>query len=356
MDLRKLRKALQRLWAVLYSATGRLAASYLAVIMVMSLTYSYVLYSTSAHELGRMPPRDLYEQQVESGDTSTGEMAGGVAARPRFDEFLRERAEEGRRVLLQRLIVINLLTLAGGAWLSYYLARRTLQPIEANVEAQVQFVSDASHELRTPLTTLQTTNEVALRNAKLSTAQAREVLRQNIDEVGKLQELTDGLLKLARQDTEALPMEQVSLQRVAGDAMNRIVAPAQAKDIAVEDKVRDIAVKAHAASLTQAVVVLLDNAIKYSRPHSTIVVEGGRRGKHAYIRVVDEGPGIRPSDLPRIFERFYRADQSRSSQHVNGHGIGLSLAKKIAGQHGGTVDVASEVGKGSKFTISLPLG
>jgi len=272
-----------------------------------------------------------------------------------FGDYFERRAAEGRRSITHRLVVLNLTTLVAGGGLSYYLARRTLKPIEDNMEAQSQFVSDASHELRTPLTTLQTSNEVALRNKKLTLDESKALIEQNIDEVAKLQALTDGLLTLARPDSGQIIVDTVSLQDVAGDAMNRVISQAQARAITIDDAVGQVTVLANRQTLAQAVVVLLDNAIKYSPEGSTIYLEGGKRAKRAYVSVCDEGPGIRPYDLRRIFDRFYRADQSRSTQHVWGNGIGLSLAKKLVEQQGGEIRATSTVGKGSIFTIILPL-
>ena len=335
------------------SSNGRLAASYLSVIMSMSLGYSLVLYITSAHALQRqVPPPGVMQQyrgemSVEGGDVI-------VTPQP-INSFFQERIDEGRRELVHRLILLNLVTLVAGGGLSYYLARRSLRPIEQNMDAQSQFVSDASHELRTPLTTLQTSNEVALRNPKLTLGQSKELITQNIEEIAKLQALTDGLLTLARPESGQLTVGPVALQDVAGDAMNRVIAQAQARKIAIEDTVKPVIVAANRQSLAQTLVVLLDNAIKYGPADSTIHIGGGKRGKRAFIAVCDEGPGIRPYDVRRIFDRFYRADQSRSTQHVPGHGIGLSLAKKLVEQQDGEIRVASTVGKGSIFTISLPL-
>jgi len=331
------------------TSTARLSLSYLAIIMLMSIGFSIVFYNASSHELGR-PPRDDSSQSADP----TG-FGPRYARDPQFDEFLQQRAEEGRQALRNRLIVLNLAALAAGCALSYYLARRTLQPIEANMEAQAQFVSDASHELRTPLTALQTTNEVALRKPKLSAAEARDLLEHNVAEVAKLQSLTDGLLKLARQDNQPVSHSPVSLQEVTGDAMNTIIHQAQAKDIAIEDNVPPMLVSGDQPSLSQAVVILLDNAVKYSPQGSTVHLSASQQGKYALLAVRDAGQGISAKDLPHIFDRFYRADQSRNKQTVDGYGIGLSMAKKIIDQHHGEIIASSVEGKGSAFTLKLPL-
>src|SRR5207245_715219 len=109
------------------------------------------------------------------------------------------------------------------------------------------------------------------------------------------------------------------------------------------------------AALTQALVTLLDNAIKYSPAKSTIHVYAAAHGKYALINVRDEGSGIAPENLPHIFDRFYRADASRNKQQHDGFGIGLALAKKITEQHHGEIIAASTPGKGSTFALKLPL-
>jgi two-component system sensor histidine kinase CiaH len=338
----------------LRSATGQLTLSYLAIIMLMSIGFSVVFYNTSSHALGRQLPRpETFGAQRDGRPQDLSDDVAGFG--PGMSAFLAQRIAEGRRELLTRLIMLNILALIAGAGLSYYLARRTLEPIEENMEAQSQFVSDASHELRTPLTTLQTTNEVALRRSKLSPSDIQTILQTNIEEVAKLKSLTDSLLHLARQDSDELVLSDVSLQEIAADAMNIVAPLAIQKNITVDDAVPDVVVRVHRAAMAETLVILLDNAIKYSPPGSTVFLTGGDQGRRRCISVRDEGAGIRAADLPRIFERFYRADQSRNKQQVQGYGIGLALAQKIVHQHGGHITARSPVGEGATFTIALPI-
>lgn len=335
---------LRRFGAWLRTATVRLALSYLAIIMVMSLAFSVVFYHASARELARqLPPSSLFETEF------------GNFRPPRFNAFFEDRIAEGRQALLRRLVLLNMLTLLAGGALSYYLARRTLRPIEQAMEAQSQFVSDASHELRTPLTAIQTVNEVALRRKQLTAEAAREIIEHNVAEVVKLRALTDGLLKLARNDSASVVTSAVSLQDVVSQAMEQVVPLAQAKEIAVDDQVEPVMVVAERQALQQVVVILLDNAIKYGPDGSTVFLTSQTRGRFGYLKVRDQGPGIRPYDQRRIFDRFYRADQSRSKHVVEGHGIGLSLAKQIVQSFDGDISVSSSVGTGSTFTVKLPL-
>jgi signal transduction histidine kinase len=238
---------------------------------------------------------------------------------------------------------------------SYILARRNLEPIEEAIEAQSRFASDASHELRTPLAAIQTENEVALRNPKLTLARAKDILTSNLEEVTRLQALSAGLLRLAREDGRDITLSPVALSEAVAQAISHYHKPAKQKHITVTNKVSGTVVHADQHSLTQALEILLDNAIKYSPVKTTVAITGGKRGKEGFVTVADEGPGISSKDLPLIFDRFYRADISRSSQRVSGHGLGLALAQKIVEQSGGAINAKSKLGKGAKFTISFPL-
>ncbi|CAN5408113.1 HAMP domain-containing sensor histidine kinase [soil metagenome] len=326
-----------------YIPTLRLAASYLAVIMVMSLGFSAIIYNTSAREIGRqLPPTSLYGQ--------IGDNEQGV-----FDDFFKQRITNGQHKLFTQLVVINTLVLISGAAVSYVLARRSLEPIEEAMEAQSRFASDASHELRTPLASIQAENEVALRNPKLTLTRSKQILASNLEEVTRLQALSAGLLRLAREDGRDITLSPVSLADAVSEAITNYHKPATQKHIGIVDKVSRASVLADQPGLTQVLSILLDNAIKYSPPKTTITITGGARGKDGYITVSDEGPGIGAEDLPHIFDRFYRADASRTSQQVSGHGLGLALAQKIVEQSGGAIEVKSKPGKGAKFTVRFPL-
>ena len=329
------------------STTARLSASYLAIIMVLSIFFSFVFYNTSAHELGRqLPPPDFF-----NGPFGDNIVRGTV----NYHEFFRQRIEEGRGALLGKLVLINILVLLFGGLLSYYLARRTLQPIEEAMDAQNRFVTDASHELRTPLTSILASNEVALRKPQLNLAQAKDVIRSNMEDMTQLKSLSDGLLGLAQQASTTPITKPVSLQDIAGEAMNRVVSAAQAKHIVIEDTVPKIMILGDAPPLIQAVVAVLDNAIKYSSNKSTIYLEGHADNSSGYLSIRDSGIGISPDDLAHIFDRFYRADGARTKSDASGFGIGLSIAQKIVEQHHGALSVESVPGDGATFTFELPL-
>lgn len=323
----------------------RLAGTYLIIIMTMSIVFSAIFYSTAASELGRRP------HNIPSSATNSYLMQSGDD----FQDYLSQRADEGRASLLAELIIINILMLGIGALISYLLAERTLKPIEENMEAQTQFVSDASHELRTPLTAIKTSNEVALRNKKLTLAEARELLDENVQDVTRLQDLTDSMLGLLKDDNKALLKQDVDLQSAVSDAMNAVVPQALAKRIIIEDSVAHIIVQGNPQSMTQLATILLDNAIKYSPEKSTISVTSTHSGRTANLVVRDEGIGMDEETISQIFTRFYRADKARTQQGTKGYGLGLAIAKKIVDAHGGKIHVESVSGQGTTFRVELPL-
>lgn len=332
----------------LSSPTVRLAGTYLAIIMVMSIGFSFVFYNTSSHELGRqLPPNSLvrgYDPDQMLNNTPHN-----------INMFFQQRISEGRSALLTHLLFLNIGALLIGGLVSYFLARRSLRPIEEAMDAQSQFVSDASHELRTPLTAIQTSNEVFLRKTKPTLDEATALIARNTEDLIQLKALSDGLLNLARHqslDTTLVPLE---LQTVVGDAMNQVIVQATAKDVAVHETVpARLQVRAEAGSLAQVVVILLDNAVKYSNEHANIYITAERKNRFVYLQVRDEGIGIRASDLPHIFRRFYRADSARSRQSSGGYGLGLAIAQRIMEQYGGDITAASTPGKGATFTLKLP--
>ncbi len=313
----------------------RLAGTYLAIIMTMSIGFSILLFSASTHELGRRP------HDMDLGSPFRGD---------RVQQYFEMREQESRRIIIVELLLANFAMLTIGGLMSYLLAERTLRPIEHNMAAQAQFVSDASHELRTPLTALRTANEVALRSKTLKLRDARQVFQENIDDIARLQGLTDSMLGLVRDDLHT-STHDVNLQAVVSDAMNLVAPLALQKSIAIDDRSRPIIVRADHQSLVQLLTILLDNAIKYSNDTSTIQIVATTKGKKAFLSVRDEGIGMDAATAEQAFARFYRAETARNSA---GYGLGLAIAKKIVSQAAGTISVDSTPGKGSTFTVILP--
>ena len=324
------------------SRMTRLTFTYLAIIMSMSIVFSFFIYTIAS---ARISSSLLIE-------TNSGLKA--VVVEDQFlNQLLHQRAVLARADLLNELVILNLVMLIGGAIVSYYLAKRTLRPIESAMDAQSQFVSDASHELKTPLTALQTMNEVALRKHKLTTTETTDLIKQNIEEITKLRELSIALLGLATNDNSKLKISKVALQDAVCDAMNQVVALAQEKDIAIDDQVPNVRVCAHHESLERIIRILLENAIKYSDSGSSVVISAKTNGSCVELDVSDSGIGIAKEDQEKIFTRFYRVDNSRSKIKADGYGLGLAIAKDLANRQDIGLSVSSDLAKGSTFSLKL---
>jgi signal transduction histidine kinase len=270
--------------------------------------------------------------------------------------FAEQLFEEAKMGMAYKLVRFNLgiFVLAGAA--GYFLAGRTLRPIETMVDEQKRFVADASHELRTPLTAMRTEVEVALRDKEFDTTYAKEVLESNLEEIGKLQQLSDYLLTLGRfqNANKNRNFTEISLIDVVNEAYQDIEPLARAGHIEIQSDIGDVALEAEKESLAKLLIIFLDNAIKYSPSNGKIILRAQAIKNKVVITVQDFGAGIRAGDLPYIFNRFYRADASRTKAKVDGYGLGLSIAKSIIDTHNGKVNVESTPNEGTTFTIILP--
>jgi signal transduction histidine kinase len=317
----------------------RLAASYLAIIMIMSIGFSIVFYMTSARELDRRPAPDYYSNYSRDFDHD-------------IDQWLQERAESGRMNLAINLALVNALTLLLGAVLSYFLAQKTLEPIEAAMRAQDRFIADASHELRTPLTGLLLNNEVTLRKKKLSVSDARLAMERNVDELTQLKNLSDTLLDLAAREKSHVPVKKTHSMHIVDAALTQILPLADARGIRIVKDVTDSIVTTNESHLIKTLVILCDNAVKYSKPSTIITVASKVQGDELVFTVKDEGMGMSEDEKAHIFDRLYRADTSRST--VPGYGLGLAIAHKLVHEINGTIAVESAPKKGSMFTVRIP--
>ena len=215
-----------------------------------------------------------------------------------------------------------------------------------------EFVANVSHELKTPVTSIQGFAETLLEGAKDNPEDLDRFLRIIARQSGRLADIIDDLLTLSR--LESAPLDELlAIDRyVLCDILES--CRAEEKDIAIiVDCSAAIEVMADRSLLTQAVINLIENAVKYSPEHTTVTVTGSREGHRVRITVADQGPGIPEHHVPRLFERFYRADKARS-RRLGGTGLGLAIVKHIAGVHKGEVGVVTRIGQGSTFVILLP--
>ncbi len=339
---------------IFHKKSTKLAGLYLAIMMAISIFFSLNVYQLSTQEFDRGfrgPGTTTFINQLP-----TGGIGGGYTVSR--DVLIQEREQQfkdARNRVLTRLIVTNIVILIGGGILSYYLALRTLRPIEEAHEAQSRFTADASHELRTPIAAMQTEIEVALMNPKLSLSDTKNLLKSNLEELGKLTNLSEGLLSLAQMEDSELKGQKVKVKDVVNGAVARVLPLAEKKRILITQELgKNLQLWGDATSIQEALLIILDNAVKYSPDKTEISIMADHKQKNVEIRIKDQGIGIKATELPHIFDRFYRADAARSKQHVSGYGIGLAIARNIADMHNGSLTATSKPGKGSVFTLSLP--
>jgi two-component system, OmpR family, sensor kinase len=229
-----------------------------------------------------------------------------------------------------------------------------LASLEAAQLAQQRFVSDASHEIRAPLTVIQANLELLDRADALPPTDRKDAIVEARSEAARLARLVADLLALARADAGVqLRRSRVELDRLVMDAIGeaRHLLDGQRLEITA---LEPTTVLGDADRLKQLLLVLLDNAARYTPPSGRISVALGRDDEFAKITVADTGIGIAPDDIGRVFERFYRADRARSRE-PGGTGLGLPIARWIATQHAGTVDLESDPSEGTTARIRLPL-
>jgi two-component system OmpR family sensor kinase len=220
------------------------------------------------------------------------------------------------------------------------------------LQSQRRMVADASHELRTPLTTIRGNLGLLQRQPPISADDEAAVMTDLVDETDRLIRLVNDLLVLARSDTgRPLRSERVPIAPLVDDVC-RQAGLLGAERIIVCEAVPEATVVGDRDAIKQVLLILLDNALKYTPAGGTITIGAAVADRVVALRIGDTGPGIAPESLPHIFERFYRSDQARTG---SGAGLGLAIAKELIEAQHGEITVSSAIGKGSTFTATLPL-
>jgi two-component system, OmpR family, heavy metal sensor histidine kinase CusS len=231
-----------------------------------------------------------------------------------------------------------------------------LARLEAAVKRLSQFTADASHELRTPITLIRATAELTLRRER-SAETYREALRHVVDESDRTTRLIENLLLLARADAglPVLALDRLELTPLVRDVceQGQILAHARQLEILTEAPEQPVYVDANDPELRRLLLLLVDNAVKYTPAGGRITVSVGMGSSGATVTVQDTGIGIPASALPHVFERFYRVDESRNRE-AGGAGLGLSIAQWIAERHHARLEAESVMGRGSAFRVRFP--
>ncbi len=258
-----------------------------------------------------------------------------------------------RELLLGLGLIALLIATVGGL----FLAQRALAPARLAFERQQSFIGDASHELRTPLTLLRANADMLLRHRDRLSSDDADMLKEIVEETEHIDHLSTDLLLLARLDAGQVHLEQevIDLADVATNVARRVSAVALEKGVLVETVPNDNGrVIGDREEIERAVLILVDNAVKYTPSGGTVKLRTSVQDRLATVTVEDTGEGIAPEHIPHLTERFYRVDRARS-RDTGGSGLGLSIAQRIAEAHGGTLNITSRSGHGTTAALILPL-
>ncbi len=235
------------------------------------------------------------------------------------------------------------------------------QRVHASQKAQREFVANVSHELKTPLTSIQGFAQ-ALLDGTAGTPQERQraagIIQQ---EAQRMNRIVLDLLDLARMDggTMDLQREEVDLPALLRSVVEKFSPQAEATGVSIQINEENLPpIMADGDRLAQVFSNLVDNALKFTRSTGSITLcskKSSTHVDHVQVEITDDGEGISADALPHIFERFYQADAARRGGKEHGSGLGLAIAREIVSAHGGTIHVTSEIGRGSTFTVVLPV-
>lgn len=285
----------------------------------------------------------VYTKPVVAHGTTIGAIQSSISE---------QQFEGAMHTVLQTLLVVALLGLVGSGGISAVMAQRALQPIRTAMQRQRDFVADAAHELRTPLAIQRTVGEVAMSDPSESELQATVV--QMLGENQHLTRLVEDLSLLARADTNAVAIDRrpVDISSLVAETAAELRYLAEEQGITLDADVQEhIRGVGDILRLRQLLLILIDNALKHTPSGGTVSVQLALTGGRARLRIADSGAGIDQSDLPHIFDRFYRADQARTGE---GTGLGLAIAKWIVDAHGGQIQAGNASPHGAVFTVTLP--
>jgi signal transduction histidine kinase len=332
------------------SARIKLTAYYLLIIMLITLSFSTVVYSSTIKQTQRA---------LEMGERRMKNRIYDVANTPlhRWEPLVDEETiSELKKAVILNLIVINTVILIGAGLSGYWLAGKTLKPIEQMVEKQKKFTADAAHELKTPLTAIKTNLEVNLRDKKFNLGKAKKIMEDTVGDVDSLTLLTNSLIKQSKyQENKNGEKVVFELKKLAVSVVKKLEPKAKEKRITIGISGDEVEIRANKESISELLTIFVDNAIKFNKEKGSVDIKIERKTDHTVIKISDTGFGIDEKDLPHVFDRFYKAETSRSKTQSDGFGLGLSIAKEIAESHEGKISVKSKKGEGTEFTIKMPV-
>jgi signal transduction histidine kinase len=324
------------------TAKVKLTIFYSALFLISFWVFSAGLYIWMENSFGESYIAEIEQQgenDLEEHEIDIVDIAGSVAM---------DRMGNTLLILNGALLII----VPGIAWL---MTRRTLAPVQRIHEQQKQFVSDVAHELRTPLAIVSGELEVALGKERAIT-DYQQILTSNKQETDRLIELVENLLFLARDDQgqQTIEFEKVDITDLIGSVIAGLRTESDKKEISVHFSPEEepTFVRGHPAMLRRLFFNIIHNAIHYTPFKGDIRISLETAKQFTHVTIEDNGIGISPDEQEKVFNRFYRVDNSRSQ--TKGYGLGLAISKSIVELHNGRINLRSASGRGSTFTITLP--
>ncbi len=335
---------------------------------------SFVLLTSPAGELTVRSQLSL-DASVYREAQQTAEAAKRESGRAVLDgspwAYLVQQTAEGELIAFtnistQRKFLLSLIyTFAAVAavmlvvlyFVSRYFANRSIRPVREAFDKQRQFIADASHELKTPLAVINTNSDVLLAHADDTIASQAKWLQYIKSETTRMAKLTNDLLYLTEMDDvrPRVLFSRFNLSEAVETALLPMEAVIYERELALEYEIEPgLTVFGSGEQITQVAMILLDNAVKYANPRGRIALSLHKQHGAAVLAVTNTGEGIAPEHLPRVFDRFYRTDASRSRKQ-GGYGLGLAIARSIVEQHKGRIAVKSVPGESTTFSVQLPL-
>lgn len=326
------------------SARIKLTLFYVLIIAVVSLFFSTIAYNQIVKEVNRGFRMQRIRLEMEDDDRE-------LLPPPRKQELINITDEVRRQVkqnAVNNLIIINTGIIFTSFAASYFLAGKTLSPIQKAMSDQKNFIANASHDLKTPISVIKLENEVLL-NSKFGLKKAKHQIESNLEEINRLSSLVESIISQNVISDNTLNITTVNVYRLAKNSTKIFSKKAEAKGVKFEIVGNKIAkITGDKNLLSQVFNILLDNAVKFSNNKSTVKIVVSEN----MFSVTNSGKEIRKDDLKNIFDRFYTSDKSRNKNINNGFGLGLSIAKDIIDKHKGKISVESKTGK-TTFTVEI---
>lgn len=306
--------------------------------------------------------RTVYESDKGSGKIKIDDYTFKYAKRPFRNGtkivLLNISSEESLKIrLIQIFVLIGGLSLILLLFISIYLTNKSIEPIKETFNKQKQFIADASHELKTPLTIIKTNTSLLLGNPEDSIKNQSKWIRYIETQSDRMSELVNDMLSLAKLDIDEnkLILSDIDLSNTVESMLLTFDAVIFENKITLDTNIsQNISINANEESIKKLFSILMDNAVKYTNKNGTICVNLFTDKSKVKLIVKNTGDGIPKENLEKIFERFYRVDDSRDRE-TGGYGLGLSIAKSIVEQHKGKIYATSNLHKDTSFTVELPL-